>query len=74
MSPEATNMRSVRCPICRKVAADDYRPFCSKRCADIDLGKWFTGSYSVAGRLEDEGSGIAANDDADPSEEDSQKR
>ncbi|MCQ2734429.1 MAG: DNA gyrase inhibitor YacG [Alphaproteobacteria bacterium] len=36
------------CPICRKIVTDDrYAPFCSKRCADIDLGKWFDGSYAV---------------------------
>lgn len=35
------------CPICGKPAADTFKPFCCRRCADIDLGKWFTGSYSV---------------------------
>ncbi|WP_295704782.1 DNA gyrase inhibitor YacG [uncultured Brevundimonas sp.] len=36
------------CPICRKAKADQkYRPFCSKRCADIDLGRWFGGDYSI---------------------------
>jgi len=35
------------CPICQKVADAKYRPFCSKRCADIDLGKWMTGSYAL---------------------------
>ena len=35
------------CPICGKPAAEKYRPFCSKRCADIDLGRWLNGSYSV---------------------------
>ncbi|WP_204113603.1 DNA gyrase inhibitor YacG [Shimia biformata] len=37
----------MSCPICNKDSAPRYRPFCSKRCADIDLGKWFDGSYSV---------------------------
>jgi endogenous inhibitor of DNA gyrase (YacG/DUF329 family) len=23
------------------------RPFCSKRCADVDLARWFSGSYAV---------------------------
>lgn len=49
--------KSVRCPICGKPATEDYRPFCSKRCADIDLAKWFSGSYAVSGREEDEGDG-----------------
>jgi endogenous inhibitor of DNA gyrase (YacG/DUF329 family) len=35
------------CPICGKPAAQDYLPFCSKRCADVDLNRWFTGVYSV---------------------------
>ncbi len=35
------------CPICRRAAARKYRPFCSKRCADIDLGKWMTGAYAL---------------------------
>lgn len=35
------------CPICAKPTETDYRPFCSKRCADIDLGRWFSESYSV---------------------------
>jgi uncharacterized protein len=36
-----------RCPICKKPTDPQYRPFCSKRCADIDLQRWFTGSYAV---------------------------
>lgn len=35
------------CPICRKPTVADFRPFCSKRCADIDLGKWLGGSYAI---------------------------
>ena len=38
----------MKCPICKKEVTDmKYRPFCSKRCADIDLGNWFTEQYSV---------------------------
>ena len=41
-------VKTYRCPICRKIFTDDkYAPFCSKRCADIDLGRWFNGSYAV---------------------------
>jgi uncharacterized protein len=39
----------MKCPICSKPASKDYRPFCSKRCADIDLHKWVSGSYVVPG-------------------------
>lgn len=38
-----------RCPICRKPATAAYRPFCSKRCADLDLGRWLSERYVVAG-------------------------
>jgi len=37
------------CPICGKQTDNEkYRPFCSKRCADIDLGHWFNGSYVIS--------------------------
>ncbi|WP_179381691.1 DNA gyrase inhibitor YacG [Jannaschia marina] len=37
----------MSCPICEKPTDPTYRPFCSKRCADVDLGKWFNGSYAI---------------------------
>ena len=37
----------MSCPVCGGESFRAYRPFCSKRCADIDLGKWLNGSYSV---------------------------
>lgn len=37
----------MSCPICEKPTDPAYRPFCSKRCADIDLAKWLTGSYAI---------------------------
>lgn len=37
----------MKCPICKKQVEDlKYRPFCSKRCADIDLANWFNEKYS----------------------------
>jgi len=39
--------RRERCPICAKETVADYAPFCSKRCADIDLHRWFSGSYAI---------------------------
>ncbi len=36
-----------RCPMCKKRATLEYRPFCSKRCADLDLAKWIGGSYAI---------------------------
>lgn len=35
------------CPICAKETSTDYRPFCSRRCADVDLARWLNGSYAV---------------------------
>ncbi|MBQ4824346.1 DNA gyrase inhibitor YacG [Leisingera sp. HS039] len=44
----------MSCPICGGETQKTHRPFCSKRCADIDLGKWLTGAYSVPSQdLED---------------------
>lgn len=37
----------MSCPICGGESQKSFRPFCSKRCADVDLGKWLTGVYSV---------------------------
>ena len=44
-----TNMdkNSKPCPICKGTSTGDFPPFCSKRCADIDLSRWFGGNYSV---------------------------
>lgn len=36
-----------KCPMCGNATVHGFRPFCSRRCADIDLGRWFTGSYAV---------------------------
>jgi uncharacterized protein len=36
-----------RCPICKKQADDRFRPFCSKRCADVDLSRWLGGTYAI---------------------------
>lgn len=42
-------------PICGRKSDEKYRPFCARRCADIDLGKWLTGSYTVpAEAIDDE--------------------
>jgi len=36
-----------QCPVCNAEWVEKFRPFCSKRCADLDLGRWFTGSYAI---------------------------
>jgi uncharacterized protein len=35
------------CPICAKPSQPSYQPFCSKRCADVDLHRWLSGRYAV---------------------------
>lgn len=37
----------MSCPMCAKDTDQTYKPFCSKRCADLDLSKWLSGSYAV---------------------------
>lgn len=44
---EGTNKAGKSCPICGKPATEKYHPFCSSRCADIDLHRWLNGSYAV---------------------------
>jgi len=43
------------CPICGKPVVEAWRPFCSKRCADVDLQRWFSGSYAIPAVEEDAG-------------------
>jgi len=43
----------MACPICDKSTNAKYRPFCSKRCADVDLGRWLNESYVVPGEAVD---------------------
>jgi hypothetical protein len=62
MTSSPTGAKPATCPICGKEAVAAYRPFCSKRCADIDLARWFTGSYAITGREEDEGEGATLPD------------
>ena len=38
---------SKPCPICGKPAAERFRPFCSGRCKDVDLNRWFSGAYAI---------------------------
>ena len=54
--PENDNVppQAGACPICGKPTEVAYRPFCSKRCADVDLQRWFTGRYAVPA-VENEG-------------------
>jgi endogenous inhibitor of DNA gyrase (YacG/DUF329 family) len=39
------------CPVCGRPAQPRFQPFCTSRCADVDLGRWFAGSYRIAGEM-----------------------
>ena len=46
------------CPICSKPEAEGFKPFCSKRCADIDLGRWLDEDYKISDGEDQSGGGI----------------
>ena len=55
------------CPTCGKTTVEKFKPFCCKRCADVDLGKWFRGDYAVpAVELDDVDDDDLAQADRDP--------
>lgn len=50
----SASAKKPRCPICSKPTVHDVRPFCSRRCRDVDLGRWFGGTYTASRPLIDE--------------------
>jgi uncharacterized protein len=44
---EATGRSKGACPICSRPSEPAVRPFCSKRCADVDLSRWLSGAYAI---------------------------
>ena len=42
-------MSGRTCPICNKPRAEEHTPFCSPRCRDRDLARWFNGDYAIPG-------------------------
>jgi hypothetical protein len=45
---EPVHLRPRRpCPICRKLSQQKFHPFCSSRCAQVDLGRWLGDHYSI---------------------------
>jgi uncharacterized protein len=47
----------VRCPACGGdslfAPSNEWRPFCSQRCKQVDFGAWASEDFRVAGKLED---------------------
>ncbi|HVV95228.1 MAG TPA: DNA gyrase inhibitor YacG [Hyphomicrobiales bacterium] len=50
------------CPICGKPSVAAFRPFCSKRCADIDLHRWLGGRYVIPASETDDDAGSSGGD------------
>jgi endogenous inhibitor of DNA gyrase (YacG/DUF329 family) len=46
------------CPICGRPSATPFRPFCSRRCADVDLHRWLSGIYAVPVKEEEDEDGM----------------
>ena len=44
----------TQCPNCGKPSVPEFRPFCSARCKQVDLNRWFSESYRVPARSVDE--------------------
>jgi len=62
------------CPICKRSIGEGedtlrFRPFCSKRCADIDLGRWLKGAYAVPATEVDDEDGEAGEGESRDSDE-----
>ncbi len=55
---------SAKCPICGKPAVQQNQPFCSKRCADVDLNRWLSGTYAVPVVEEEDEDGTAQSGEA----------
>ena len=53
----------AKCPICGKPTVAERKPFCSTRCAEVDLHRWLSDRYVLPG-AEDAG-GLEGGDDED---------
>ncbi len=48
-SPRRSAKSKTACVICGRPRDPHYDPFCSKRCADVDLYRWLKGGYAIPG-------------------------
>lgn len=51
------------CKVCKKPQTETEKPFCSKRCMDVDLGRWLKGGYAIPGQ---DGEAIIPANDFNP--------
>jgi endogenous inhibitor of DNA gyrase (YacG/DUF329 family) len=57
MSGRTESPHAKRCPICGKPALPEFRPFCSRRCTDVDLHRWLGGVYAIPVKEEEDEDG-----------------
>ncbi len=57
-------MTKNKCAVCEKQPVTaEFRPFCSKRCADVDLSRWLKGGYAIPGRPSDQAEEVPGKPD-----------
>jgi len=56
MTELTTGRKAKECPICGRPAQPEFRPFCSRRCADVDLNRWLSGAYAIPAVEDDDDS------------------
>jgi len=64
-------LASATCPICGRPTDADHRPFCSRRCADVDLSRWLRGAYAIPDEAESEDGDTAEPNGGETKREDS---
>jgi uncharacterized protein len=60
-----SDAKPAPCPICQRPSEPRFRPFCSARCAEVDLGRWFSEGYRIPSAPPDASSEDTFNNDDD---------
>ncbi len=60
---DPATVKGGACPICKRLAVAAYQPFCSRRCADVDLHRWLSDGYAVPAVEADEEPGDGGDSD-----------
>ena len=64
-SPDApTPQAAGKCPSCGAPTEPQSRPFCSRRCADVDLSRWLRGAYAIPVEPDDDEDGESTDSPA----------
>jgi endogenous inhibitor of DNA gyrase (YacG/DUF329 family) len=59
-------MAEAKCPECGRPVEGSFAPFCSKRCQQIDLGRWLKGEFVIPGKPDEDRTDLpVADDDAE---------